>query len=104
MSPSHAAKRILKATPLFAALDDAELTALAGRCGMRSYAPGEVLFAEDDPCAGLYIVVSGRIRIFKTASSGREQVLAVEAGSFRRRTARIRWRTLSGIRFSDGED
>jgi CRP/FNR family transcriptional regulator, cyclic AMP receptor protein len=71
-------KQILKATPLFAALDDSEVTSLAQRCGIRPYAPGEILFSEGEPCKGLYIVVSGRVRIFKTALNGREQVLTVE--------------------------
>src|ERR1051326_840955 len=73
-SPSQ----ILKGTPLFAALDDAELSSLAARCGVCSYGAGEVLFSEGEPCKGIFIVVSGRVRIFKTSLSGREQVLAVE--------------------------
>jgi CRP/FNR family cyclic AMP-dependent transcriptional regulator len=71
-------KQILKATPLFAALDEAELNSLAARCGIRPYSPGEILFGEGEPCRGLYIVVSGRVRIFKTSLNGREQVLAIE--------------------------
>ncbi len=71
-------KQILKATPLFAALDESEISSLAARCGIRPYAPGEVLFTEGEPCRGLYIVVSGHVRIFKTASNGREQVLTIE--------------------------
>ena len=70
--------RILKATPLFAALDDAELSSLAARCGIRTWSAGEILFTEGEPCKGLYIVVTGRVRIFKTSLNGREQVLAVE--------------------------
>jgi len=69
---------ILKSTPLFAALDDSEVSSLAARCGIRPYSQGELLFSEGEPCKGLYIVVSGRVRIFKTSLSGREQVLAVE--------------------------
>ena len=40
--------------------------------------PRETLFSEGEPCKGLYIVVSGRIRIFKTSLNGRERVLTVE--------------------------
>jgi len=69
---------ILKSTPLFAALDESEIQSLAARCGIRPYSQGEILFTEGEPCKGLYIVVSGRVRIFKTSLSGREQVLAVE--------------------------
>src|ERR1039458_6578125 len=73
-SPRH----ILKATPLFAALDESEVNSLAARCGIRPYSPGEILFSEGEPCKGLYIVVSGRVRIFKSSNNGREQVLSVE--------------------------
>ena len=84
------AKSILKATPLFAALDDAEIDSLASRCGIRPWSQGEILFSEGEPCKGLYIVVSGRIRIYKTSANGREQVLSVEgARIIGRRTTRV---------------
>ena len=69
---------LLKATALFSALDEGELGLLAARCGSRSFSGGEILFSEDEPCKGLYIVISGRVRIFKTSVNGREQVLAIE--------------------------
>jgi CRP/FNR family cyclic AMP-dependent transcriptional regulator len=71
-------KEILRTTQLFAALTESELDLLAARSGTRSHDVGEMLFSEGDPCAGLYIVVTGRIRIFKMSPNGREQVLAVE--------------------------
>lgn len=69
---------VLKKTPLFANLTDGELLALAARTSRKRYQQGEHLFAEGDPCKGLFLVASGRIRIFKLSASGREQVLAVE--------------------------
>ena len=63
---------------MFAALNDAELTAFARRTVVRRFASGEVLFSEGEPCAGLYVVAAGRVRIFKTSASGREQVLTIE--------------------------
>lgn len=71
-------RQVLKDTALFAALNESELNSLAARCGLRSYAAGEILFGEGQPCAGLYIVASGRIRIYKTSPAGREHVLAIE--------------------------
>ncbi|MBV9085018.1 MAG: Crp/Fnr family transcriptional regulator [Acidobacteriaceae bacterium] len=68
----------LKGNPLFSALDDSEIAAFAGRAMVRSFSAGELLFTEGEPCAGLYVVVSGRVRIFKTSPAGREQILAVE--------------------------
>jgi CRP/FNR family transcriptional regulator len=68
----------LKSTQLFSALDNSEIGSFAERTSIRRFAPGELLFAEGEPCAGLYVVISGRVRIFKTSSSGREQVLTIE--------------------------
>jgi CRP/FNR family transcriptional regulator len=36
-----------------------------------------MLFSEGEPCNGLHIIAQGKVRIFKTSMSGREQVLAV---------------------------
>jgi CRP/FNR family cyclic AMP-dependent transcriptional regulator len=70
--------KILRKTPLFASLTDKEMEALAGRVSNRRFERGAVLFSEGDPCTGLFLVASGKIRIFKMSPEGREQVLAVE--------------------------
>jgi CRP/FNR family transcriptional regulator len=69
---------ILKKAPLFANLTRTELLALAERTSRRRFVRDEHLFAEGDPCDGLFLVVSGKIRIFKLSTSGREQLLAIE--------------------------
>lgn len=73
-----ATEAILRKTPLFANLTDAELQALAARTARKRFQQNEQLFAEGDPCTGLFLVASGKIRIFKLSPSGREQILAVE--------------------------
>ena len=69
---------ILRKTPLFASLSDKEMEALARRVSNRRFERGALLFSEGDPCTGLFLVASGKIRIFKLSPAGREQVLAVE--------------------------
>jgi CRP-like cAMP-binding protein len=69
---------VLRKTPLFASLTENEMQALAGRVSKKRVQRGELLFGEGDPCKGLYLVVSGKIRIFKLSVAGREQVLAIE--------------------------
>ena len=71
-------EKILRKTPLFASLTDKEMTALAVRVSNKRFERGALLFSEGDPCTGLFLVASGKIRIFKLSASGREQVLAVE--------------------------
>jgi CRP/FNR family transcriptional regulator, cyclic AMP receptor protein len=72
------AEKILRKTPLFASLTDKEMEALAGRVSTRGCERGELLFSEGDACTGLFLIASGKIRIFKLSAGGREQVLAVE--------------------------
>ncbi len=72
------AAEVLRRVPLFAELSETELKFLAERAVPRRYAPGELVFAESDPCAGLFVIESGTVRLFKTSAGGREQVLAIE--------------------------
>lgn len=69
---------ILRKTPLFATLTDGERRALSTRITKRHFNRGELLFQEGDPCSGLFLIASGKVRIFKLSSSGREQTLAIE--------------------------
>jgi len=69
---------VLKSVSLFADLSESELGFLADRSSFRLFAPNELIFSEGDPCAGLFIIQSGAVKIFKTSASGREQVLGVE--------------------------
>jgi CRP/FNR family transcriptional regulator len=75
---SEGPEAVLRKTPLFASLTEKELQALAARTIRRRFQRGELLFGEGDPCTGLFLVASGKIRIFKLSPSGREQVLAIE--------------------------
>jgi len=69
---------ILRKTPLFAGLTEQEMHALATRVSKKQFQRGALLFAEGDSCTGLFLVASGKIRIFQLSPAGREHVLAVE--------------------------
>jgi CRP/FNR family transcriptional regulator len=70
--------RTLAKAAIFSGLTDPELQFLVERAVPRQFAPGEMVFAEGEPCAGLYVVERGHVRIFKTSASGREQVLSID--------------------------
>jgi CRP/FNR family transcriptional regulator len=70
--------RTLAKVPIFSGLTEPELSFLAQRAVPRRYPAGEIVFAEGEPCAGLYVVERGNIRIFKTSPNGREQVLTID--------------------------
>jgi CRP/FNR family transcriptional regulator, cyclic AMP receptor protein len=74
---TNAAKTLAQAG-LFTGLSEAELTFLAQRAVPRKFSGGEIVFSEGDPCAGMYVVESGHVRIFKTSAGGREQVLSID--------------------------
>jgi len=68
----------LARVPIFNELAEVELRFLSERAVSRRFAAGELIFSEGEPCAGLYVVESGQVRIFKTSAGGREQVLGSE--------------------------
>jgi CRP/FNR family cyclic AMP-dependent transcriptional regulator len=69
---------LLAKAPIFAELTETELNFLAQRTVPRQFGAGELIFAEGDPCPGLYVIESGFVKIFKSSPSGREQVLAID--------------------------
>jgi CRP/FNR family transcriptional regulator len=68
---------VLEKTALLSGLSQAELQLLASRTVRKLFSAGELLFSEGEPCSGLHIIARGKVRIFKTSLSGREQVLAL---------------------------
>lgn len=63
---------------LFSSLTEAEVQAIAQRAVERRFAPEEMLFWEGEPCAGIFLIVEGSVKIFKTSPGGREMMLALE--------------------------
>lgn len=70
--------RVLSEIPLFAGLSQSEVQALAMRAVEKRFEAGQMLFWEGEPCAGIFLIAQGSVKIFKTASSGREMMLALE--------------------------
>jgi len=67
----------LKSVPYFSSLDTRDRERIRKEATELSFSQGEILFLEGEPCRGLYLVHSGRIRVFKTSPEGREQVLLI---------------------------
>ena len=68
----------LKQVAIFSGLLEQEYMFLTPRLLPRKFAVGDLIFSEGDSCAGLYIVQTGNVRIFKSSAGGREQVLSIE--------------------------
>jgi len=69
---------LLAKIDVFEGLSHDELEALSSCTIPRSYAPGEDLFYEGEPCGGLHILIKGAVKVVKTTPSGRQLVLTVQ--------------------------
>ncbi|HOX48539.1 MAG TPA: cyclic nucleotide-binding domain-containing protein [Spirochaetia bacterium] len=61
---------------LFETLNPKFLKGIAGICTERSFKPGEYLMKQGESGIGLFIILSGRVRIEKTDASGKEVEIA----------------------------
>jgi CRP/FNR family transcriptional regulator/CRP/FNR family cyclic AMP-dependent transcriptional regulator len=68
---------MLRNVPLFAGLVDQELEVLADSLGKRTFARGMVIFHKGSPGQTLYIIESGKVRIFILSESGQEMSVNV---------------------------
>jgi CRP-like cAMP-binding protein len=68
---------VLRQATLFSALDDEAASALRASMSTTRLRRGEVLFREGDSGDRLYIVVDGKVKLGRTSSDGRENLLAI---------------------------
>ena len=68
----------LRRTTLFGCLAEGELAEIAQRAVELHFKKGEMLFLSGEEAKGLFVVVSGQIRVFQQNEEGREQVLHID--------------------------
>ncbi len=70
-------KRIeeLKKADLFSRLEFDDLVALVQIARARQVDPGEILFAAGDRASGFYVLLEGRIKLYKVSADGKEYIL-----------------------------
>lgn len=62
---------------IFADLSDAEMEAISAAAPMKTFRPGEMLYAPPQPVETLFILKQGRVRIFRLAADGRALTTAI---------------------------
>jgi CRP/FNR family transcriptional regulator len=72
---SEKVRNILTSCRFFSEVRGGSLDRLVEMARLVRYTKGALVFCQDDPCPGVFVVGSGTIRIFKTAPSGKEHVL-----------------------------
>lgn len=73
MVPSNLVARI----HLFKGLNEEQLLRLAANCSRKTVARGQTVFLAGDEADGFYAVLQGKVRIFRSAPSGKEHILHV---------------------------
>jgi CRP/FNR family cyclic AMP-dependent transcriptional regulator len=73
----------LKNIPLFQGVQESDLRALAERAVTRSYPKQAIIVSEGDDSDSLYMILSGRVKIYLSDESGKELILAIKgAGQY----------------------
>lgn len=67
----------LKRTDLFAGMDDDQAARLAETASVRSVDKGEIIFHDGEKADGFYSVISGKVRIYRSSPTGKEQIIHV---------------------------
>ncbi len=65
----------IKNIPLFQSLSPSELDSIQTCLREKSCEKGEILFSEGEMCQRIFIVQEGRVKLYRIASTGREQIL-----------------------------
>ncbi len=63
--------------PLLSGLDEVEIEKISEGVSSRAYKKGDVIFSQGERANKLYIVCSGKIKIFKNLIEGKEQILYI---------------------------
>lgn len=68
----------LTAIPYLATLSPRDRAGLAAGCRVRTVAKGQTVFEEGARAEGLYVILTGRLKLVRISPRGREQVLHAE--------------------------
>jgi CRP/FNR family cyclic AMP-dependent transcriptional regulator len=74
---------LIRAVPLFSTLTDEEFNQLAHIFVARSYSKNQIIFLEEETGNYMYLVLSGKVKVAKAGTGGKETILAIHrAGDF----------------------
>jgi CRP/FNR family transcriptional regulator len=70
-------RQIMKHSPLFAGLSNDDLDALMDIVRIREHSRGELLFSEGEIADGFYVVLDGKVKVYKLSPEGKERILHI---------------------------
>ena len=65
----------LKQCPLFAGLKEEDLKRIRGIALLKRVGKKEVLFSDGEEAKGFYVILSGKVKLYKISPEGKEQIL-----------------------------
>jgi CRP/FNR family transcriptional regulator, dissimilatory nitrate respiration regulator len=68
---------LLKLNPLFSGLDESGLHKVKGITVLNSYKKGNILFSQGDEAQGFYLVIHGKIKIYRMSPQGQEYIMRI---------------------------
>ncbi|MDF2547249.1 Crp/Fnr family transcriptional regulator [Anaerosolibacter sp.] len=68
---------LIKHMPIFSQLSDESLEKIAAITVEKKYRKGTIIFMEGDPGEAIFFIKSGKVKISKTSSDGRELILNI---------------------------
>jgi len=69
--------QILKTCPFFAGLSDDDIEALMGIARVRDSSRGELLFSDGEKAVGFFVVLDGKVKVYKLSPEGKERILHI---------------------------
>lgn len=70
-------RQVIATSELFGGLPPEHLDEIEKIAVLKKYKRGESIFFEGDPGIGFYMVATGKVKIYKTSISGKEQILHI---------------------------
>mgnify|MGYP001252813164 CR=1 FL=1 len=70
-------RKMLSNIPLFAGLDGDDLQIVHSIGRVREHPRGELLFSEGEDASGFFVVLEGKVKIYKLSAEGKERILHI---------------------------
>ena len=68
---------LLRRCPLFAGLKEEDLKRIRAIASLKQIERKEILFSDGEVAKGFYVILSGRVKLYKVSPEGKEQILHV---------------------------
>ncbi|MFM8319703.1 MAG: Crp/Fnr family transcriptional regulator, partial [Chloroflexota bacterium] len=61
----------------FRVLPETDLRAIAASGGQQRFNAGDMIFLEEEPCAGMYVLLAGEVHLLKLGPQGQQNIISV---------------------------